>query len=125
MTKLVNQDALLQNIIDTCDSVVFTNAAQTVKATADAQTTRVIQAVVAGDFDAIANGDASGKKLIFKAKTGMTIVAPGGGGSIQHANFFAGSVHRATAQLSVAKVVNNGDTWNVNAFDVLEIADPA
>jgi PHP family Zn ribbon phosphoesterase len=125
MTKIVNQAALLQNIIDTCDSVVFTTAAQTVKATANAQTTRVIQAVVAGDFDAIALGDVSGKKLIFKAKSGMTIVAPGGGGSIQHANFFAGSVHRVTAQLASAKLVNNGDAWNVNAFDVLEIADPA
>lgn len=124
MTKLVNQTALLQNIIDTCDSVVFTEAAQTVKATAIAQTTRVVQAVVASDFGAIVNGDVSGKKLVFKEKSGMTVIAPGAGGSIQHANFFAGSVHRVTAQLGSAKLVNNDDAWNVNAFDVLEIKDP-
>lgn len=127
MTKLVNQEMLLQHIKDTATSVVFTNLAQTVLVTAQAQVPNIDEAITAIDFDAIVNGDVSGKKLPFKAKSGLVIVGNNGDNAlnkIQHANFFAGSVHLASTELAVAKNVNEGDEFNVNAFDVIEIQDP-
>jgi hypothetical protein len=125
MTKLVNQDYFLQKAIDNCDLVILTSGAETVKATAQAVSPRVEHILTAGDFS-LAAGDVSGRKLTLAQQVEMTISGTAAGtGNIVHANFFDGTTHVTTAELSSTKAVTVGDKFTTNEFDVLEFLDPA
>lgn len=128
MTKILNQTALLSSIKDTATKVVFTYLPHTTLAAATAAIPKVEATITAANFGTIKAGDISGKKLPFNELLGSKVVGTNSDNTlnkIEHANFFSGSVHLVTTDLATAKNVNADDDFNINAFDVLEIADPA
>lgn len=128
MTKALNQTPLLERIKTTANKVIFTNLPHLTLAEAQAAVPKVEVAITAANFGAIVAGDVSGKKLSFLELTGSKVVGTNADNTlnkIQHANFFAGSAHSVTSDMVTAKNVNAGDDFNISAFDVLEITDPA
>lgn len=72
-----------------------------------------------GDYT-VADGDASGRKLIVLAQTGMT---PTGNGTVTYAVLDDGTTLLAATTVT-SQAVTTSQTWDSPAFDI-EITDPA
>lgn len=130
MAKFANDtvmDAALSTIrenvkrITVCSGQPTTvNQAQDLKPTGKALAR--LAATSAGSFAALANGDASGRKLTVNQHSGIAVSATGGGDHVALLSSTAAStlwyVTTATSQ-----TLTSGNTLTINAWDI-EIADP-
>ncbi|URC15265.1 hypothetical protein GD1_141 [Paraglaciecola Antarctic GD virus 1] len=121
MSKITNQDFFLLHLINSCDSVVFTEFAEVVYDDAIAASPRLASSLSPADFSLEA-GDSSGRQALLNQLTDLTAV---GNGDIQHANFFFGNTHIHTADMDTGEAVTNGSLYTIDAFSIIELTEPS
>jgi hypothetical protein len=121
MSKITNQDFFLQYMANNCDLVIFTVLPETVLEEANSASVRISISLAPENFELRA-GATSGRRI-----TLLEILdnAGIGTGNIQHANFFAGSTHIHTSDVSIPFAISNGVSYTVPVFHIIELTEPA
>jgi len=118
-------DGFLDTIADTCDRVDVCSTQPTTYTQATSTYTLGNTTLTTGDGGGdwtIANGDTSGRKLSLAQQAGITAT---GTDTAQHIAFTDGSSTLLAVATCTSQSVTSGNSITINAFDVLEIADPA
>lgn len=128
MAKLQNDsmlDAALNWVKDHANAVFVCSGSPTTFANVTANAVTASAAATAGDWTGPANGDSSGRKITFGARSGLSVTQNATAETYALAEISAGAtavVYVTDVTSSDIQMLTSGNTANLSAFDI-EIAD--